>query len=80
MKKFNNQKLFYKWVKLILSIYMGDSFYYLLKRKEKNFKESELIKSFQNQIKLLKKRDTDFHNISIKDFKNYKNLYQFKIK
>ena len=80
MKTFNNQQLFYKWVNLILSIYMGDSFYNNLKGKEKRINESELIKSFQNQIKLLKKRDRDFYNISIKDFQSYNNLYKFKIK
>jgi glycosyltransferase involved in cell wall biosynthesis len=78
MKKYNNQILFYKWVNLILSIYNGDSFYNKTKREEKKIKESELVKSFENQIKLLKKRDSNFYNILIKDFKNYSQLYKFK--
>ena len=80
MKKFKNQILFNKWVNLILSIYNGDSFYNTLKSYEIEFNQSDLIKSFKNQIKLLKKRNNDFFNISIKDFINYSNLYQFKIK
>ena len=78
MKKYNNQILFYKWVNLILSIYKGDSFYNNLKRYEKNIDKSELINSFKNQIKLLRMRNNDFFNISINDFINYSNLYQFK--
>jgi glycosyltransferase involved in cell wall biosynthesis len=78
MKEFNNKILFYKWVKLILSIYNGDEFYKKLKRKEKNINESELVKSFNHQIKLLKKRDNNFKNISIKDFKNFSKLYEYK--
>jgi hypothetical protein len=80
MKKFKNQILFNKWVNLILSIYNGDSFYNTLKSYEIEFNQSDLMKSFRNQIKLLKKRNNDFFNISIKDFFNYSNLYQFKIK
>ena len=79
MKEFKNQKLFYKWINLILSVYNGDSFYNNLKSYEKEFNQTDLIKLFNNQIKLLKKRDNDFFNISIKDFINYSNLYQFKI-
>lgn len=80
MKKFKNQVLFYKWVNLILSIYNGDSFYNKLKRYDKEINQNDLIKSFQNQIDLLKKRNKNFFNISIKDFINYSNLYQFKEK
>ena len=79
MKEFKNQILFYKWINLILSVYNGDSFYNKLKSYEKEFNQTDLIKLFNNQIKLLKKRDNDFFNISIKDFINYSNLYQFKI-
>lgn len=79
MKEFKNQILFYKWINLILSVYNGDSFYNNLKRYEKEFNQTDLIKLFNNQIKLLKMRDNDFFNISIKDFINYSNLYQFKI-
>ena len=79
MKEFKNQILFYKWINLILSVYNGDSFYNKLKSYEKEFNQTDLIKLFNNQIKLLKKRDNNFFNISIKDFINYSNLYQFKI-
>lgn len=80
MKKFNNQILEYKWANLILSIYNGDIFYSKLKSQEKKINESELIKSLEIQIKLLKKRDNNFYNISINDFKNFNNLYKFQKK
>ena len=80
MKKYNNQILHHKWVNLILSIYNGDIFYSKLKSQEKKINESELIKSLENQIKLLKKRDKNFYNISINDFKNFSNLYKFQNK
>ena len=78
MKKFNNQILHHKWVNLILSIYNGDLFYIKLKNQEKYINENELINSLENQIKLLKKRDNNFYNISINDFKNFSNLYKFQ--
>ena len=80
MKEFKNHILFYKWVNLILSIYNGDSSYNKLKLYEKENNQNDLILSFRNQIDLLKKRNNYFFNISIKDFINFSNLYQFKIK
>jgi len=80
MQKYNNQILYQKWVKLILSIYNGDLFYRKLKSQEKKINESELIRSLEIQIKLLKKRDNNFYTISINDFKNFSNLYKFQKK
>ena len=78
MKKFNNELLFYNWIKLILSIYNGDDFYNKIKIQENLVNETQLIKSLNNQIKLLKKRNIHFCEISIKDFQNFNNLYKFK--
>jgi glycosyltransferase involved in cell wall biosynthesis len=78
MIKFNNQLLFYKWVKLILSIYNGDDIYNKLKAQEKLINKIQLKKLLLNQIKLLKKRNIKFFNISIKDFQNFNNLYKFQ--
>ena len=80
MQKLNNQILYHKWVILILSIYNGDIFYNKLKSQENKINESELIKSLEIQIKLLKKRDNNFYNISINDFQNFNNLYKFQKK
>ena len=79
MQKYNNQLLFYKWIKLILSVYNGDFSFNKIKNGEKLKDENELNKLFINQIKLLKKRNINFYNISIKDFQNFNNLYKFKI-
>ena len=78
MNIFNNQLLFYKWVKLILSIYNGDDFYNEMKEQEKLINKIQLKKTLLNQIKLLKKRNIKFFNISIKDFQNFSNLYKFQ--
>jgi len=78
MEEFNNKFLFHKWINLIISIYKGDKFYKILKKKEKKINEKKLITIFKHQINLLKKRNNIFYNISIKDFKNYSKLYKFK--
>ena len=79
MKKYNNQLLFYEWVKLILSVHNGEFYYNMIKNQEKLKDENELNKLLINQIELLKKRNIKFYNISIKDFQNFYNLYKFKI-
>jgi len=79
MKKFNNQLLFNNWVKLILSVYNGDFNYNKIKKQEEQKDENELNKLLINQIELLKKRNINFYNISIKDFQNFSNLYKFNI-
>jgi glycosyltransferase involved in cell wall biosynthesis len=55
MIKFNNQLLFYKWVKLILSIYNGDDIYNKLKAQEKLINKIQLKKLLLNQINNLYK-------------------------
>jgi glycosyltransferase involved in cell wall biosynthesis len=78
MQKFNNKLLFYHWIKLILSIYNGDDFYNKMKKEEKFINETQLKNSLSNQIELLKKRNSNFSEISIKDFQNFSNFYKYK--
>jgi hypothetical protein len=78
MKKFNNQLLFYKWIKLILSIYHGENYYNEMKKQEKKIDIFQLEKILNNQIKLLKKRETNFYNISVNQILNFSILYKYK--
>ena len=71
MKKFKNNLLFEKWVKLILSIYKGESFYEELRNSYSKLSEEESLKIINNQIKLLKLRKKKFQNITINDIENF---------
>ena len=83
MKKFNNEILFKKWVKLILAINKGKECYQTFKNNYKTLNPKESIYILNNQIKLLKKRLPKFQNININDILNFsfiiiiKNLYTF---
>jgi hypothetical protein len=70
IKKFRNNLLLNKWIKIILSIYKED-FYF--KNLQKNFtiNQVEALKILSNQVSLLKKRDKRLQNITIKDIENY---------
>ena len=78
MKKFNNELLFYKWIKLILSIYHGENYYNEMKKQEKKIDIFQLEKILNNQIKLLKKRESNFYNISVNQILNFSILYKYK--
>ena len=70
IKKFRNNLLLNKWIKIILSIYKEDDYY---KNLQKNFtiNQVEALKILSNQVSLLKKRDKRLQNITIKDIENY---------
>lgn len=70
MKKFKNDLILKKWVKLILSIYKGGNYYNELRSQYQKIKEKEAIKIIENQIYLLKKRKIEFKNITINDILN----------
>ena len=71
MKKFNNDLLLIKWIKLILSIYNGEIYFEMLKRNEKQITRNKSLNILKNQINLLKIRKSNFKNISISDFENF---------
>ena len=70
MKRFKNDLLLKKWIKLILSIYKGESFYEELRNNDCQLSENESLKIINNQIKLLKLRNKKFQNITINDIEN----------
>ena len=71
MKKFNNDLLLIKWIKLILSIYNGEIYFEILKRNEKPMTKNISLYILNNQINLLKIRKPNFKNITISDFENF---------
>ena len=69
MKKFNNELLVKKWVKLIISIYNDDNYFEELKN-DNSMTESEANIIIKTQIQLLKKRNPNYHKITIDNIKN----------
>ena len=65
MKKFNNDLLLIKWLKLIISIYNGEIYFEIMKRNEKQMVKNNSLFILKNQINLLKNRIPEFKNISI---------------
>ena len=80
MKKFNNNLLLKKWIKLIMCIYNGDEEYESLKKQDQILSYRRIIKILNSQIKLLKKRISIFNNISINIYKNFDLMEKYKIK
>ena len=70
IKKFRNNLLLNKWIKIILSIYKEDDYF---KNLQKNFtiNQVDALKILSNQVSLLKKRNNTFQNITIEDIENY---------
>ena len=78
MKKYDNELLFKRWVKLILEINKGEDSYLKLIEENKKITENESIYILDNQIKLLKKRIPKFKNLTINNILNFsfiKNIY-----
>ena len=78
IKRFRNDILLEKWVKIIISIYNGDNYFKELRIKDKNFNKNEYKQIINNQIKLLKMRDKKFENITINDIKNFSFMENIK--
>lgn len=71
MKKYSNENLLNKWVKLLLAIYNGDEYYNSLIKRDKKMKKKQALNILINQVDLLKKRDKKFNNITINNFENF---------
>ena len=80
MKKFHNNLLLKKWVKLIICIYNGDEEYENLKKQDQILSYRIIIKMLNSQIQLLKKRISIFNNININIYKNFHLMEKYKIK
>jgi len=65
MKKFDNDLLLKKWIKLILSIYNGEYYYEKIKKNNGEMSQLKSLQIIKNQIILLEKRISFFKNIKI---------------
>ena len=71
IKYYNNQNLLKKWIKLILSIYKGESYYEIFRKQYKGISQKESLEILKIQIKLLKMRMPGFfNNITTSLFEN----------
>ena len=74
IKKFNNELILIKWIKLILSVYKGDLYYEILRKKDKKMPLKESLEILNIQIKLLKMRLSRFKNLTSQNFQNFSYL------
>jgi len=70
IKKFNNNSTLYKWIKLILSIINGENYYQNFRKYDKKINKDIALNFIKNQIKLLKNRETFYHNLTLNDIEN----------
>ena len=75
MRRFKNELLLKKWIKLILSIYKGDNYFKNMIEDKTQFYKKKYINILNNQINLLKKRITKFKNLTIKNLENFTFMY-----
>ena len=81
MLKFQNDNLAKKWINLILSININDSYYELLRKKDDEIiSNNKLINTLKRQIQMLKIRNNYFENITINNIGNFSHLEQIIIK
>ena len=81
IKYYNNQYLLIKWIKLILSIYKGESHYEILRKQHKEMPQKELLEILKIQVKLLKMRmPIIFNNITTSLFENFTYMKNLNIK
>lgn len=64
MRKFKNELTTKKWVELILAVYKGKKFYNNLIKKRKKISKKKAIYIIRRQINLLKKRESQFKNLT----------------
>ena len=80
MIKFKNDNLAKKWINLILSININDTYYELLRKKDEMISNNKLIITLKRQIQMLKIRNNFFDNITINNIGNFSHLEQIIIK
>ena len=78
IKKFNNELVLLKWIKLILAVYQGENYYEILRKQDKPIPEEESLKTLNIQVELLKMRLKRFKNVTTKQFENFHFLQNLK--
>jgi len=79
MKQFKNEFLLKQWIKLIISVYKGESYYFKLREEYKQLSQNNAIKILNNQVKLLKLRYEKFRYITAKEFENFTHINTYHI-
>lgn len=74
MKKFNNDLLFKKWIKLLFSIQNDEFSFKFIRNNQKHLKGNAAINILKKQIYLIKIRKLIYTNISINDLTNFTRL------
>jgi glycosyltransferase involved in cell wall biosynthesis len=67
----DNEILLEKWIKLILSVYFGNNYYQKLREEDKKISEDEAKKILDNQINLLRMRNSIYTNVTINNINNF---------
>jgi len=80
MYTMNNELLLNKWIKLILSVYFGESYYEKLREEDKKISENKAKKILNSQLNLLKMRNSIFNNIKINNINNFTYMKNLEIK
>ena len=71
IKYYDNQYLLIKWIKLILSIYKGESHYEILRKEHKGISQKKSLEILKIQVNLLRMRMPKiFNNITTELFEN----------
>ena len=79
MEQFQNNNLAKKWINLILSIDINETYYDLLRKKDEVISNNKLIVILKRQIQMLKIRNNYFENITINNIGNFSHLEQIMI-
>ena len=79
MKKFNNNLLLIKWIKIILSIYIDDILFEILRKQDKKLSLEESLNIIGSQVKLLQIRIPLFKNITINNLESFDYMEKFNI-
>ena len=71
MKKFNNELLLKKWIKIIFSIHNGKLFDKFLKSQKQTISKKNYLNIINKHVKLLRKKIPNLKNIQTKNIENF---------
>ena len=77
--KVNNNLLLIKWIKIILSIYIDDILFEILRKQDKKLSLEKSLNIIGSQVKLLQIRIPFFKNITINNLESFDYMEKFNI-
>lgn len=78
IRKFNNHLTLNKWIKLLLSIVLGENYYQDLRKQDMKIYKDIALYQIKNQIKLLQKRESNFEKITLNNIENITFIENYK--